>query len=269
VEFEPKEAEMSFKNNRKLYVFKIGERQAPSVNHLYLDYKADKYVTSCMYFWCITGSHGPILVDHGFTAETVARLNVDFKLESEPQALLTRIGVKPEEVEHVILTHLHWDHFVGETIFPNATYYVQKKEIEYITGPLMRYECFRRFMDPEGAEKIVRLLFQGKVVVLDGDCDVFPEIETVLLGGHSPGSQGVVIRIGQQEYGICGDVVPRYRNLEHCIPCGINIDPREALTGMEKMEMRVGSADRLFPSHDPLLLEKTARYTEGVYLIAE
>ena len=267
---EPEEAEMSSKNGRQLFVLKIGERQAPSVNHLYLDYKADKYVTSCMYFWCITDSNGPILVDHGFTAQTIARLNInDFKLESEPQELLARIGVKPEEVKHVILTHLHWDHFVGETIFPNATYYVQKKEIEYVTGPLMRHECFRRFVDPEAAVKIVRLLFGGKVVILDGDCEIFPEIETVLLGGHSPGSQGVVIRMNRQEYGICGDVVPRYRNLEQRIPCGINIDPREALAGMEKMEMKVESVDRLFPGHDPLLFEKYAGYAEGVCLIAE
>lgn len=260
---------MSSENGRKLFVLKIGERQAPSVNHLYLDYKADKYVTSCMYFWCITGPNGPILVDHGFTAETVHRLNIDFELESEPRELLGRIGIKPEEVKTIILTHLHWDHFVGETIFPDATYYVQKKEIEYVTGPLMRHECFRRFVDPEGAAKIIRLLFEGKVVILDGDYEVLPGIEAVLLGGHSPGSQGVVIDVGREKCGICGDVVPRYRNLEERIPCGINIDPREALAGMEKMEMQVESSDRLFPGHDPLLLERHSSCAEGVWLVAQ
>ena len=68
---------MSDKTNQKLFVCKIGERQAPSVNHLYLDYQAEKYVTTFMYFLCIENKTGPVLVDHGFTSETIARLNVD------------------------------------------------------------------------------------------------------------------------------------------------------------------------------------------------
>jgi len=259
---------MSDKTNQRLFVCKIGERQAPSVNHLYLDYQAEKYVTTFMYFLCIENKTGPVLVDHGFTSETIARLNVDFQMDAEPQVLLSRIGIKPEDVEKVILTHLHWDHFVAETIFPNATYYVQRKEIEFVTGPLMSYECYRRYMDPKAAEKIVRLNFEGKVVILDGDSEIVPGIEVIHVGGHTPGSQAVVVRI-DEDFVIAGDVIPRYRNLERRIPCGIHTDPVEALSAIEKIEKRAGSKDRIFPGHDHTLIEKYPQYAEGIFLLAK
>ncbi len=168
----------------KVFAFKIGERRPPSINHLYLDYKADKFVTAFMYFYCVENKNGPVLIDHGFNSETVARLNVDFHLENEPQDLISRIGIKPEEREKIILTHLHWDHFVAENIFPNATYYIQKKEIEFVTGPLMKYECFRRYVDVKAVEKLVRMLFKGKVVILDGDGEIESGIGVLHVGGN-------------------------------------------------------------------------------------
>src|SRR3989339_524979 len=103
---------MDLKKLRKVFAFKIGERRPHSINHLYLDYNAEQFLTAFMYFYCIESDAGPILVDHGFDTNSVRRLNIDFKLESEPQELVSRIGIKPEEVEKIILTHLHWDHFV-------------------------------------------------------------------------------------------------------------------------------------------------------------
>ena len=44
---------------------------------------------------------------------------------------LARIGVKPEEITHVIFSHLHLDHAGATGEFPNARYYVQRRELEW------------------------------------------------------------------------------------------------------------------------------------------
>ena len=54
--------------------------------------------------------------------------------EMEPRTALETIGVKPEEVETVILTHLHWDHVSNCKSFTNATFFVQKSELQYGGG---------------------------------------------------------------------------------------------------------------------------------------
>jgi len=46
-------------------------------------------------------------------------------------AQLAKAGVKPEEIDIVVLTHLHWDHVGGVTEFPNAEFIVSKKELRF------------------------------------------------------------------------------------------------------------------------------------------
>ena len=260
---------MGAHKSRKVFAFKIGERQPHSINHLYLDYKAEKFLTAFMYFYCIETMSGPVLVDHGFDSNSVKRLNIDFKLESEPQELVSRVGIKPEEVKKIILTHLHWDHFVAENIFPNATYYVQQKEIEFVTGPLMKYDCFRRYVDSKAIEKLVRLIFEDKVIVLNGDCEIETGVDVIHVGGHTPGTQAVIVKNAGNSYAICSDVIPRYQNLEQKIPCGIHTNAVEALIAAEKIKKITKFTDRVFPGHEPLLTEKYPRFAEGVYLLME
>jgi glyoxylase-like metal-dependent hydrolase (beta-lactamase superfamily II) len=258
---------MSF--GQRVFLLKIGERNAPAINHLYLDYEAPQYVNSVFYLWYLETPNGPILVDHGFDSETMARLGFsDVTVEADPRMLLARVGVNASDVKKVILTHLHFDHFCGETFFPNATYFVQKKEIEFVTGPLMRHEFLRRFVDPKAVESIVRMHFEGKVVILEGDSEIGPGIEVIHVGGHSPGSQAIAIDINNQVYVICGDVIPRYRNLEKKIPCGIHTDVVEALCAIEKIERKATSKDTILPGHTDSLMKKYPRFCEGVCLVA-
>ena len=47
-----------------------------------------------------------------------------------PVEVLATVGVKPEEVDAAILTHAHFDHASGIDCFPNAQFYLQRKELE-------------------------------------------------------------------------------------------------------------------------------------------
>jgi len=85
--------------------------------------------------WCIKGSDSPILVDTGMTDEVIKKKPM-LKIAS-PKALLNKIGVNPRDIKIVIISHLHDDHASEYALYPNATFYIQKKEIEFWTGPIL------------------------------------------------------------------------------------------------------------------------------------
>lgn len=250
------------------FVLKIAEWDAPAINHFYLDSEAGPTVRSCFYVWCITTGSDIVIVDQGFTGGTVERMLTGPRKVLDPHELLRLIDIEPDQVTAVILTHLHWDHAAMETVFPRATYYLQRAEFKYATGDQMDYEILRRFYDVASVEKFRQLHAAGRVCLVDGTQQVFPGIEVVHVGGHTPGSQAVVYRHVGTPYVICGDVVPQYRNLDGRIPCGILVDVVEALVAQATLEAIAGSRERLFPGHAREVSENLIESEEGLFIVS-
>lgn len=59
----------------------------------------------------------------------------DFSPEQRSPAALEKLGIKPEDIDVIIMSHLHWDHAGAITEFPNATVIVQKSEYDYVRRP--------------------------------------------------------------------------------------------------------------------------------------
>ncbi|WP_366924927.1 MBL fold metallo-hydrolase [Metallumcola ferriviriculae] len=56
--------------------------------------------------------------------------------ENHPEQMLARVGIKPKEITHVVLSHLHFDHAGGIRFFPQARILVQKAEYRYAYYPV-------------------------------------------------------------------------------------------------------------------------------------
>ena len=143
------------------------------------------------FFLLRTGGH-TVLVDAGCDdmAGFVLR---DF---IGPVEALRRLGVAPEDVTDVIITHAHEDHMAGVCHFPGAHVYVQRQE----------YERGRRY------------LAQGQTVTcFDDELTPFPGVRIVKIGGHSIGS--CVVELEGRTV-LCGDEVYSRRNLTELIPPG-------------------------------------------------
>ena len=82
------------------------------------------------YFWCLKSPENTILVDAGVSPQLANERDLTGYVS--PALVLEGIDVKAEEVEHVILTHLHWDHVDGLDLFPNAKVHVQKAECDFL-----------------------------------------------------------------------------------------------------------------------------------------
>ena len=64
-------------------------------------------------------------------------------------ALVTHLGVKPEDVTDIFITHMHWDHADGMDLFPKARIWLQKEEYVYYTGEAWQARNTHGGIDPD------------------------------------------------------------------------------------------------------------------------
>jgi glyoxylase-like metal-dependent hydrolase (beta-lactamase superfamily II) len=150
----------------------------------------------------------------------------------EPGALLAglqRLGIRPEEVDIVLTSHLHWDHAGGFTrrgdrgsvqlTFPRARHFVQRSELEFALHP-----------DPRSAaggyvaEDFVPVADAGLLEVIDGEAEVLPGVVLRQVGGHTPGSQIVLFRAGELAVALTGDLVGMTPHLRVTWTGGADLD---------------------------------------------
>jgi glyoxylase-like metal-dependent hydrolase (beta-lactamase superfamily II) len=125
-------------------------------------------------------------------------------------------GVKPEDIDVVILSHLHFDHAGGGirldedrlvTTFPNAEYVVQRLEWEIATAGYPEL----RAAYPQ--ENIVPLEASGQLRLVDGDIDIVAGIHARITGGHTDGQMALFIYSGGQTAVYLADACPTWRHL--------------------------------------------------------
>jgi glyoxylase-like metal-dependent hydrolase (beta-lactamase superfamily II) len=98
---------------------------------------------------------------------------------------LARLGLKPEDIDIVIMTHLHCDHIALGYLYKNAKFIIQKRELDYARNP-----------HPIDAELYDRPSFEGlNWEVIDGDREIIPGVSVFLTTGHSPGGQSIEVNI--------------------------------------------------------------------------
>ncbi len=137
-------------------------------------------------------------------------------LNPEEAAVLRirRLGYKPEDVRHIVLTHMHFDHAGGLPDFPHATVHVHRREHDAFTGSGGR---MRRWTDLAYVRRHIAHGPQFSLYEEDGETwydfpavrlPFEPEMWLVPLHGHSYGHCGVAVQTDEGWLFHVGDAAP-------------------------------------------------------------
>ena len=199
--------------------------------------------------WIATNAHRTILVDTGFGARAAAERGR--VLDIDPIEGLRRIGIEPDELDDVVVTHLHFDHAGNLGRFAKARLHLQEAEAAFATGRCMCDGALRLPFDVEDVVDFVRRLYADRIVFHDGDAAPFPGLTLHALPGHSKGIQAARVMTPRGPVVLASDVTHFYANLLRRQPFRITVDAMATLRSYTALMTLAGDVDRIIPGHDP------------------
>ena len=208
------------------------------------------------FVWAIHRADGepPVIVDTGF-GETAAAARGRIITRPVVEGLRDA-GIDHLSVEHVILTHLHYDHAGSLGVFPNAKFHVQDAEMASATSRAMCDHDTRAPFDGEPVAQLVRKLYADHVIFHDGDDEFAPGISLRLCAGHTAGLQVVCCETERGKVVLASDVAHLYANIARKLPFPIYIDEEDYRAAQARaLDLAGGSLDHFIPGHDPLVLQ--------------
>ncbi len=207
-------------------------------------------------YLAIKGEGHNILIDVGTDAsnEYTKKLSERDSITNwnPPEKVLANIGLKPEDIDTVIFTHAHYDHMDNMDAFPNAHFYLQKKELlGWIDAMSLgkKYSSLQMALNPDDIVNAVKMLAEGRMTLIDGECTNFmPGIQLYpAYDGHTYASQMIVVeneeKGGPDRWIMVGDLVYVDENLK-----GINNDGIFVPVGLG-----VGSPFNMMKTYDEIL----------------
>jgi glyoxylase-like metal-dependent hydrolase (beta-lactamase superfamily II) len=245
----------------KVYPLLVGEFEARD-STTFRGGNPELIVWYSSYIFYIEGAGSRIVVDTGFTDPEVCLRRMNHRCRRPPGASvverLAALKVTPEEVDTVVLTHCHWDHIGGLSLFPRARVYCQRGEVAWsVSPPEWIGAAYPRAL----ADSLPSV--GGRLTVLDGDFVLEQGIRLIHVGAHSPGSQMMEVQCGDRTVIITGDALLHYANLEKQIPIGTYHSLEQAMAALSILNRFVLNDPKtvLLASHDPRVWEQ---YRNGV-----
>ena len=191
----------------------------------------------------------------GYCSVTLFRLESQWALfdtgqfsdRNELHRALSMVGVAPDQIRYVVLSHLHFDHVLNLPMFPNATVFLSKQEIDYAARVTEGHRQDTAIVDSWST------LLEGRhVELVDESLRIDRNLHLRVLPGHTPGSMALLWS-GSTTAAICGDILKNGWEAITGRSLSAGGDDEQVL---ESIRYLVENADVLVPGHDrPLRLQ--------------
>ena len=187
---------------------------------------------------------------------------------------LSKYGYSHENITHMVLTHLHFDHAGGAVLydennnlvpaFPNAKYYISEKNWDAGLNPSPRDRASYI------KENYILLKEYGQLELVPENSNIIDGIDTYTVNGHTYGQQLIKISDNNDTLVFCSDLIPLESHLK--LPWIMGYDLNAALTLKEKKEfldLAYKNNWLLFFYHDPKTIAVRIKKAEKYYEVVE
>jgi glyoxylase-like metal-dependent hydrolase (beta-lactamase superfamily II) len=226
---------------------------------MFFQQKVDSYVEVVGYFFLVRGEGHNILVDTGMglpPEDDGAKRQVFGHFCVEPTedttSLLAREGLHPDDIDVLILTHLHTDHCWNTSLFRKARIYMSKVGWKTIQSP-RHAALIPEAIYPRTVYSHLKDEAWKRVVLIEHEHEILPGVSSFWVGGHSACSHVIAIETHKEPVILAGDIAFYYANLEENIPVAYNINLAECYEAMDRIR---GMSGIVVPSHDPEILKR-------------
>ncbi len=192
-----------------------------------------------------------ILFDTGFSPRALPGL-----LRTDPLARFTEadllvhrlesVGLAPDSVDLVVLSHLHFDHAGGVSLFPKSELIIQQDEYAYAHYPASFYAplYYRKNFDLPG--------YRWRLI--EGDVELVPGVTVLRSDGHTPGHQSLLVELPESgPILLAGDCCYWQEHIDRELVPGVVWNPTHALHSIKRLKTIARLVKgRIFPSHDPV-----------------
>ena len=215
----------------------------------------------------VGGKQHVALVDCGFRNDYWLT-RYAFSSWADPSAVLGRVGFKPEDVDVILVTHMHFDHVGNFEAFPNAKLYIQLDEYlgwsdAVCAAHQHETEEERAWIlssfDPQDLIRAAQGVSEGHVRFIRGHEEVLPGITAHLAKeSHTFGTQWFLVQTRNGPFAVVGDTVYWYSNIERMWPPGYGQGNtfNQIRAYREIRDVLKNKFERLVPGHDPQIWDR-------------
>jgi glyoxylase-like metal-dependent hydrolase (beta-lactamase superfamily II) len=255
------------KTQYEIYAIRYATLPGFSVAELVAGADPARKLDIAMMIWLVRGNGHNILVDSGFYHD---RFFKDWHVNDfvKPSDTLKPLGVKPEDITDIIISHMHWDHSDGMDLFPNARVWIQKDELQYYAGEAWQTKEAHDGIDADDVLTLVKLNTLGRVGLVNGDAqEILPGITCYTGGRHTYASQYVGVNTKAGIVILASDNMYLYENLEKHVPIAATLDAASNLRAQDRMKKLSANPSLIIPGHDPAVMTKFPSVAPGIVKI--
>lgn len=205
------------------------------------------------FVWVLRRGDATFVVDTGFAQPAADRRRRE--LLRNPMESLRLVGVDPEKVADVIVTHLHYDHAGNLDRLPRAKFHLQDRDMAFATGRSMGHAAMRHSFDLENIQTMLAHIYAERAIFHDGDAELAPGLTLHRVGGHSAGLQIVRVWTRRGWVAVASDAAHLYANFEQRRPFPVVYNLAEMLEGFNLLQRLADSPNHIIPGHDPLVMK--------------
>jgi N-acyl homoserine lactone hydrolase len=235
----------------KLYVFESAKMNVPDRGMMAGGKPSGFPVTIPVPFYLIDHPHGLALFDTGMKLENWPaqyRPDGDQRPDQAIERQLATIGIRPDDIKYVIMSHLHLDHAGGMPVFPKATFIVRKSELRAAWWP-ERFQGHYIFDDFKETRDF------GYMELDDTETfDVFLDGSVLCIDtkGHSQGHQSLLVSLPKSgKFVLAADAVAMAETLNEGVLPSVTWNMEETLRSLRKIQHMSREGAKVLMAHDP------------------